>query len=113
MALHDVFVASGTEATLRAYHTFAMSKQDEYDLSEAELNTLGYQILYPDNRPGDAVRIFLLNAQEHPKSSNALDSLAEAYKVSGNENAARENYRKALQLDPGNIHAKIALAQLK
>jgi Tfp pilus assembly protein PilF len=73
---------------------------------------LGYQVLYGDRKPNDAVRIFTLNAQEH-SSSNAFDSLAEAYKVSGNIAAARDNYEKAVQLDPENVHAKTALSVMQ
>ncbi|QJD67260.1 hypothetical protein HG421_05665 [Xanthomonas campestris pv. badrii] len=49
---------------------------------EAVVNTTGYTIL--SNLGADAtIRIFALNVLLFPASSNALDSLAEAYEASG------------------------------
>jgi CubicO group peptidase (beta-lactamase class C family) len=110
--LHKVFLTSGIDAVIAKYQALKAAKTNDFDLSEAELNMLGYQVLYGDRKPNDAVRIFTLNAQEH-SSSNAFDSLAEAYKVSGNIAAARDNYEKAVQLDPENVHAKTALSVMQ
>ena len=88
------------------------SAADEYDLSESELNTLGYQLLYGEKNPPGAVQIFTLNSQEHASSSNAFDSLAEAYQVAGDKELARTNYKNALEIDPANVHARTMLTQL-
>jgi predicted Zn-dependent protease len=69
--------------------------------------------LYADHHAQDAIGVFALNAEEHPASSNAFDSLAEAYDVGGNTQAARANYEKALVPDPTNEHARTALSQIK
>jgi tetratricopeptide (TPR) repeat protein len=58
------------------------------------------------------MQIFLLNSLEHTSSSNAFDSLAEAYQVAGQKRLAKANYKKAIELDPSNVHAKTMLAQL-
>jgi CubicO group peptidase (beta-lactamase class C family) len=112
VALYEIFQKSGIDATLAAYRTYK-SKPSDYDVSESEINTLGYQVLYHNKKPRDAIRIFALNTQEHPESSNAFDSLAEAYKVSGDTKTAKQDYERALQLDSTNVHARTALAQLK
>ncbi len=113
VALHKVLIASGINAMLAAYREFKANTQGEYDLSESELNMLGYQILYPDGKPLDAIKVFTLNAKEYVASSNAFDSLAEAYNVGGDKPSAKRNYKRALELDPDNVHAKTALTQLK
>jgi hypothetical protein len=77
------------------------------------LNTLGYQLLYGDRRVGDAIAIFKLNAIKHPWSSNAFDSLGEAYRVNGERNLAIINYRLAMLLDPSNGHAAGELGELR
>jgi len=46
------------------------------------------------------MQIFLLNTEEHPASSNAFDSLAEAFQAIGDKAAARKYYELALQKDP-------------
>jgi CubicO group peptidase (beta-lactamase class C family) len=111
LALHEVIKTSGLEEGLKRYRDYKERSTDEYDLSESELNTLGYQLLYGDKRPQDANQIFLVNSLEHPSSSNAFDSLAEAYQVSGQEGLAKANYKKAIELDASNVHAKTMLAQ--
>ena len=113
VALHEVILRSSVEAGIAEYRKEKTTHAGEYDLDEGELNALGYQLLYPDHRPGDAVRIFLLNTEEHPSSSNAFDSLAEAYQVMGDKAFARKYYEAALQRDHGNIHARSMLAKLQ
>jgi Tfp pilus assembly protein PilF len=57
--------------------------------------------------------VFTLTTEEYPSSSNAFDSLAEAYQVSGDAKAAKATYEKALALDPTNEHSRTALMQLR
>jgi CubicO group peptidase (beta-lactamase class C family) len=111
VALHEVIETSGVGEAVDRYRDYKEGSADEYDLSESELNTLGYQLLYGDKKPQGAIQIFLLNCLEHPASSNAFDSLAEAYQVSGQKRLAKANYKKAIELDPSNVHARTMLAQ--
>src|SRR5208282_5796461 len=89
------------------------SKDSDYDLGETELNTLGYQLLYADKRVNDAIAVFKLNAIEHPISSNAFDSLGEAYRQNGEKDLAAISYQTAVILDPTNGHAAAMLKELK
>jgi tetratricopeptide (TPR) repeat protein len=59
-----------------------------------------------------AIEVFKLNAEAYPESANVYDSLAEAYAAAGNKEAAIENYRKALKIDPSLESAKAALASM-
>jgi hypothetical protein len=47
-----------------------------------------------------------LNVQSYPDSSNAYDSLGEAYMKSWQKQLAIENYKKSLEEDPTNDNAK-------
>jgi predicted alpha/beta superfamily hydrolase len=69
-------------------------------LSEIRLNALGYQLLARDRRE-EAVRILSYAVRRFPKSFNALDSLAEAYMISGDKENAVKFYRLALERNPG------------
>jgi hypothetical protein len=60
----------------------------------------------------DAIAIFKLNAIEHPASSNAFDSLGEAYARNGERVLAIKSYLRAVLLDPSNGHAAGALKEL-
>jgi cytochrome c-type biogenesis protein CcmH/NrfG len=70
-------------------------------------------LLYGDKKPSDAVAIFRLNTAEHPASSNAFDSLGEAYSQNGQKGLAIQSYQTAVKLDPTNGHAVSMLKQLK
>ncbi|HUD63090.1 MAG TPA: serine hydrolase [Candidatus Sulfotelmatobacter sp.] len=109
--LYKAIHASGIRAALNKYDT--LKNGSEYDLGESELNTLGYQLLYGDNKAGNAIAIFELNATVHPKSSNAFDSLGEAYRVNRETNLAINCYKEAVSLDPTNGHAAVMLKELE
>ncbi len=106
-AIHD----SGIRAALRMYDT--LKGGNEYDLGESELNTLGYALLYGDKNVSDAIAILQLNTTEHPGSSNAFDSLGEAYRANGEFSLAINSYKTAVKLDPTNGHASAMLRQLE
>jgi CubicO group peptidase (beta-lactamase class C family) len=110
--LYRTIHESGINAALQMFYALKNGKSGDYDLGESELNTLGYQLLYGDRRVSDAVAIFKLNANEHPVSSNAFDSLGEAYRVNGERNLAIISYTKAVLLDPTNEHAAGELKKL-
>lgn len=111
--LYEIIHTSGVEDAIKRYKDYKEKSADQYDLSESDLNTLGYQLLYGDKNPQSAIQIFILNSVEHPSSSNAFDSLAEAYQVAGEKELAKANYGKAVELDASNVHAKTMLAQLR
>jgi tetratricopeptide (TPR) repeat protein len=82
-----------------------------YDVSEPEINSLGYALLRKD-KAGEAIEIFKLNVSEHPKSWNVYDSLGEAFMKSGQNELAIENYRKSLELNPNNENGREMLKKL-
>ena len=90
----------------------AMRTRDKtFSLRESELNDWGYQLL---NRgePQQAIHIFKLATFLYADSANAYDSLADACEQAGDTAAAIENYRRSLQLDPGNKNAEARLGVL-
>ncbi|MEJ2502693.1 MAG: c-type cytochrome [Gemmatimonadota bacterium] len=73
-------------------------------LPEPAVNRLGYTLL--DRGDAEAAIVaFRLNADAHPDSWNAWDSLGEAYERAGNDGAAVDAYRRSLELDPSNERA--------
>jgi CubicO group peptidase (beta-lactamase class C family) len=109
--LYNVIHASGIRAALGTYDT--LKNGSDYDFGESELNTLGYQLLYGDKEAGNAIAIFKLNATVHPKSSNAFDSLGEAYRANHETSLAINFYKEAVSLDPTNGHAAEMLKELE
>ncbi|TKT89286.1 serine hydrolase [Dyadobacter frigoris] len=87
-------------------------KDDSFKLSEGELNNFGYYLLNKASKD-KALEIFKLNTILFPGSSNTFDSLAETYESIGDKDSAIKNYKRALELDPGNSNSAEHLKKLE
>lgn len=83
----------------------------EFNLAEGELNTLGYYLLAQDKKAA-ALEIFKLNTTEFPLSWNTFDSYAEALEGAGQNKEAITNYKRSIELNADNVHAKERLKLL-
>lgn len=72
---------------------------------ESSLNLIGYNYLSNGDMLA-AIKIFQLNAEAFPQSTNAQDSLGEAYFKNKDFDNSLKHYKKALELDPKNKNAK-------
>jgi len=77
----------------------------DFSLAEGELNTLGYYLL-EHGKNVDALEIFELNTREYPQSWNVFDSYAEALEGAGQKIESIKNYRRSIELNADNNHAK-------
>jgi tetratricopeptide (TPR) repeat protein len=111
--LSRVIERQGVEKAVERFHKMKnqFRKIYRFDISEQEINTLGYMLLR-DNKTEEAIEIFKLNVSEHPKAWNVYDSLGEAYMKQGEKELAIENYQKSLELNPGNQNGKDMLKKL-
>jgi CubicO group peptidase (beta-lactamase class C family) len=112
MKLADVIKNRGVEAGIQEYQRLKATQRATYNFSEPELNSLGYELLGEGEREA-AVRVFQLNTTEFPRSSNAYESLGEAYQKAGQKEPAIRAYGKALELDPKNMDARRMLKSLE
>jgi tetratricopeptide (TPR) repeat protein len=111
-ALLKTLHQQNVDAAIQQYHDLKSSQAGSYDFGEGELNTFGYQ-LREMKRFKDAIRILQLNVEAYPSSSDACDSLGEAYMDDGNKELPIKNYRKSLELDPSNSNAVQQLKKLR
>jgi tetratricopeptide (TPR) repeat protein len=81
-------------------------------VDEGLINQLGY-VLLGDGQTADAILVFERNVADHPGSSNAHDSLGEAYLKAGRKELAIARYRRSLALDPANQNAAAVLKTLQ
>ena len=81
------------------------------DISERSINSIGYQLL-GGREVAQAIRIFQLNVELFPQSSNVYDSLGEAYLANGDKDLAIKNYQRSLELDPKNSNAADVLQKI-
>lgn len=102
----------GAKALLREYAKLKKQPSQEYDFdNESSLNEIGYAYL-GKNRVDDAILIFEYNTKLFPASGNVFDSLGEAYYKKGDTKKALLNYKRSLELDPGNTNAKAIIETL-
>lgn len=103
----------GLEAAIAHYEELKQThyERGSLDFGEGSLNDFGYELMEQNDAAG-SVQILRMNVEEFPASSNAWDSLAEAYMKAGEMDMAKE-YRKVLSFDPGNENAKQKLKEIK
>jgi uncharacterized membrane protein len=109
--LSATIATSGIDQAAQQYHQLRAARAATYNLDEDELNALGYQLVRA-SKLKQAIRIFQLNVEAYPSSGNTYDSLAEAYMDDGNKLQAIANYKRSLQLNPGNNNAVKMLQEL-
>ena len=101
----------GVDAAIAVYRQMKERYPAEF-LRESTLNTLGYQQLQAQHVT-EAIALFKLNVEMYPNAFNTYDSLGESYMVHGERQAAVENYRKSLALNPQNTNAVQMLKKLE
>ncbi len=76
-----------------------------------EFNAYGY-VLLAAKKNTEAINVFKLNTLIYPDNAGVFDSLAEGWERSGNKEAAIINYKKVLQLKPGDEKAMKKIKEL-
>ena len=97
-------------------HFQSISKRLSWVFSPPEdlVNRIGFSMLRGSNvdDKSQALSFFILNTKNYPDSFNAFDSLGEAYEAIGNKEQAIKNYKKSLDLNNKNEHAKMKIDNL-
>ena len=109
--LRKTIAQNGIEAGVVKYRELNKTYPKEY-MQENFLNALGYELLQAGDAQG-AIKLFALNVEYYPESSNVYDSLGEGYMNAGNKEEAIKNYKKSLQLNPHNTNAEMMLQKMK
>lgn len=111
----DVFVdavnENGIDVAIENYKELKENNYDEYNFSENQLNRAGYYFMNKEDYE-TAEKIFKLNIEAYPDAFNTYDSYAEALMEKGDNEGAIENYKKSLELNPGNSNAVETLKEL-
>ncbi|PSK93140.1 alpha/beta hydrolase-fold protein [Taibaiella chishuiensis] len=114
----DWFIGPQGVGSVRSYQDIAahfsrLSLQYGYPIQPSEdfMNECGYQLLHKGH-VDQAIEIFARNVKNHPGSSNAYDSLGEAYYLKGEMSHALESYQKSLQLNPQNRNGAFMISKI-
>ncbi len=87
-------------------------RDNKIDLIEQLVNAKGYELI-SNKDVANAIEVFKLNVSAFPKSSNAFDSLGEAYFLNKNYDLSLINYKKSLELDPQNYDAREMIGKIE
>ena len=101
----------GIEAAVKRFRETRTRRPDDFQVSEQELNVLGYSLL-TEGKAENAVVVFQLMVEAYPESANAYDSLGEGLAATGRKEEAVKSYAKSLELNPQNRNAVTWLQKL-
>jgi CubicO group peptidase (beta-lactamase class C family) len=106
--------ARGVAAALARYRQLKATAAKDYIFNPGELNRLGYALLHR-GRVADAIQLWAFNAREYPNDWNVHDSLGDGYAAAGPSRAtdAIASYRRSLELNPQNTHARQMIEQIE
>ena len=108
----DILNSDGVDSAVQYFRKKRETASDIILFEEKDMNALGYRFLQ-NGKIKDAIKLFKLNTLAYPNSGNVYDSLGEAYMENGQNDLAIKNYRKSLEINPGNDNAKRKLAELE
>ena len=107
----ELLLAGKVEEALAAYRRIKREKPDNASVAEDRLNNLGYVLMRQKKLP-EAIAVFKLNVEFYPQAWNVYDSLGEAYMNNGEKDLAIANYKRSLELNPGNGNGAEILKKL-
>jgi len=107
----EILETGAYEDALAAFRAALKESPDEETLAENRLNRYAFDFL-TDN-PAFSIKLFTINTDLYPDSANTWDSLALAYRNTGDKEKAIEHYRNALKRDPEFASALKALGELE
>ena len=91
-------------STARGIFENRIVDNEDYLISEAELDSLGYHLI-KQNKIKEAVVVFQVNVDLFPDSWKAWDSLGEGLMYMNDETQCRTAYEKSLEMNPDNRNA--------
>jgi uncharacterized protein HemY len=104
-------VATDNLSTLKRWLMSVSSRAQDVDLAEKEVNNIGYALL-ERKQFSKAVAVLEFNHLAHSGSTNAMDSLADAYLANGETDKAKEQLQAILAIAPDSTDARKRLSDL-
>ncbi len=101
--LGKLYVEGGMPGIEKHYAMLSTKLGFEMKPSEGEINNLGYTLMQGGNLD-KAIEIFQENVKRYPGSYNAYDSLAEAFLANEDKPSSIKNYKKSVEMHPGNAN---------
>jgi predicted Zn-dependent protease len=106
-----VGLLDGGDAVLTEAKRLLAGNSEGYAIDEDDVNMVGC-ILFMTGHAQASLPLLRWNTERFPKSANTWDSLAWVYRELGDRARAIENFKIDVRLDPKNVVAAHALADL-
>ncbi len=104
-------LAKGAIEALQEYREWRKGRKADEVVDESQMNRIGYNLIGM-KKLKDAIEVLKLNVDDYPQSFNTYDSLGEAYMTNGDKELAIKNYKRSIELNPGNTDGIEALKKL-
>jgi CubicO group peptidase (beta-lactamase class C family) len=109
--LKDIIDEKGMEKATKAYWELKENQPDTYNFDKNQLKILGY--LYLRNEEIEKAKsVFKLNIEAFPDSYIVYDSYGEALMNNSEKQKAITNYKRSVEINPGNTNALIMLKKM-
>ncbi|UJH92284.1 hypothetical protein LZ575_06995 [Antarcticibacterium sp. 1MA-6-2] len=93
-AVYEEYKQNGIDKALAKYRDLKANK--DYEVTEWELNRIGYQLMHDDGDLEAAENVFSLNMEEYPQAANPMDSYADYLIEKGNPEEAKNYLQKSI-----------------
>jgi hypothetical protein len=115
--IEEINAKLGPEAAKRIYDKMNSVRAGSWTGTDPQalgnaLNSRGYALMQ-SGELDEALTVFELNTVLNPENANTWDSLGECYMEMKNYDDAVKNYKKSLELDPGNTNATTMIERIK
>ncbi|SOC80549.1 hypothetical protein SAMN06296241_2101 [Salinimicrobium sediminis] len=94
--VYNEYKANGVDQAIAKYQT--LKKSETKELTQADLNLVGYKIMNEDKDMMAAEKIFKLNMEEYPQAANPYDSYGDYLVANGKEKEAKEYFKKSAEM---------------
>ncbi|HSE25774.1 MAG TPA: serine hydrolase [Pyrinomonadaceae bacterium] len=108
----EMLMSGKTVDAIAAYRKIKQDRTTSIVVEEDRINNLGYGLMR-QKKLEEAIALLKLNVEFYPTSWNVYDSLAEMYMTNGDKDLAIANYKKSLELNPGNTNGVEMLKKLE
>ena len=101
---YEALEKNGIEEVIEQFKNMEVTELEKYDFRAVNFEAMGYNFL-DEQKIVEAKAMFELFTQLYPDSYIAFDGLAQAHLLSNNKNAAIQNFKQSLVLNPNNQNA--------
>ena len=105
-----MLLTQGSEVALANFAKWPQNVRDDY--MKRDIASLGHQML-EQQRFDDAIALGEFLTLAFPEEPEVWDALAQFHRAAGDRAAALANYKKALELDPGDEALQASVAELE